>query len=52
MIHGGIDHIQSNPVARYFLAVPARAGLREHANTTLTAQGARLELLGHVTNPV
>lgn len=52
VIHGGIDHIQSNPVARYFLAVPARTGLHERVKTTLTARGARLELLGHVTNPI
>jgi D-methionine transport system ATP-binding protein len=52
VIHGGIDHIQSNPVARYFLAVPTKAGLVERTTTTLTAQGARLESLGHVTNPV
>lgn len=50
IIHGGIDHIQSNPVARYFLAVPAFAGLKERVTITLTAHGARLELLGHVPN--
>lgn len=52
VIHGGIDHIQANPVARYFLAVPVKAGLVERVTTTLTAQGARLEALGHVANPV
>ncbi|MCM2474980.1 ATP-binding cassette domain-containing protein [Rhizobium sp. CG5] len=52
IVHGGIDHIQSNPVARYFVAVRSNDALIDQVKTTLTAHGARMEALGYVTNPV
>lgn len=49
LIHGGIEHIQNQAVARFFLAVPVRdpailAGLQEHFST----HHARVEVLGYV----
>lgn len=51
LVHGGIDHIQNQPVARFFIAVPARdAVLPEQVQTFLKARGARVEVLGYDTN--
>ncbi|MBS3649445.1 ATP-binding cassette domain-containing protein [Pseudaminobacter sp. 19-2017] len=46
LIHGGMDHIQGQPVASLFLAVPARdAGA---AGQFLDAHGIKTEVLGYV----
>jgi D-methionine transport system ATP-binding protein len=51
LVHGGIDHIQNQPVARFFIAVPARdATLSEKVQNFLKARGARVEVLGYVAN--
>lgn len=51
LVHGGIDHIQNQPVARFFIAVPARdAALPAQVQTFLKARGARVEVLGYDTN--
>ena len=52
LVHGGIDQIQSNPVFRGFLALPADPILLARVTDDLTARGAHLEVLGHVTGPV
>ena len=48
LVHGGIDHIQNQPVARFFIAVPAaEAGLAQKVTEFLTARSARVEVLGY-----
>ena len=48
LVHGGIDHIQDQPVARFFIAVPASdAALPEKVQNFLKARGARVEVLGY-----
>jgi D-methionine transport system ATP-binding protein len=49
LVHGGIDHIQGQAVARFFIALPAGAALPQ-ATSFLTRQGARVETLGHVAD--
>ena len=49
LLEGGIEHIQQQPVARFFLAVPrADAGLLDEIKTKLASADARLEVLGYV----
>ena len=51
LVHGGIDHIQNQPVARFFIAVPARdPGLQGQVAQFLTARSARVEVLGYDTD--
>ncbi len=51
LVHGGIDHIQNQPVARFFIAVPARdPGLQDQVAQVLTARSARVEVLGYDTD--
>ncbi len=51
LVHGGIDHIQNQPVARFFIAVPARdPGLKDKVEQFLTARSARVEVLGYDTD--
>ncbi|MFP5078376.1 methionine ABC transporter ATP-binding protein [Rhizobium sp. YIM 134829] len=52
ILHGGIEQIQSQPVARLFLGLPGEQALVDRVLSDLSAQGARLEVLGHVANPV
>jgi D-methionine transport system ATP-binding protein len=53
LIHGGIDHIQNQPVARFFIAVPTReGGLRDKVQQFLTARSARVEVLGYDSDHV
>jgi D-methionine transport system ATP-binding protein len=53
LVHGGIDHVQRQPVGTLFLAVPAAdANHLEQVTTFLRAREARVEVLGHVANPV
>ncbi|MDL2403573.1 methionine ABC transporter ATP-binding protein [Rhizobium mayense] len=48
LMHGGIDHIQNQPVARFFIAVPTRdATLPAQVTDFLTARSARVEALGY-----
>jgi D-methionine transport system ATP-binding protein len=48
LVHGGIDHIQNQPVARFFIAVPTReAGLADRVQDFLKARSARVEVLGY-----
>ncbi|MBP1857751.1 methionine ABC transporter ATP-binding protein [Rhizobium herbae] len=48
LVHGGIDHIQDQPVARFFIAVPTRdSTLPEKVQQFLKARGARVEVLGY-----
>ena len=52
-LHGGIDHIHDQPVARFFLTVPREpASLAEEAIAYLRSINARVEVLGHVSRPV
>ncbi len=52
-LHGGIDHIHDQPVARFFLTVPREpASLVDEATTYLRSINARVEVLGHVSRPV
>ncbi|SIQ96327.1 D-methionine transport system ATP-binding protein [Rhizobium sp. RU35A] len=49
LIQGGVEHIQDEPVGRFFLSLPARdANLVERVRSTLQAGGAHVEVLGHV----
>jgi D-methionine transport system ATP-binding protein len=51
LVHGGIDHIQNQPLARFFLAVPTRdATLATRVQQFLTARSARVEVLGYDTD--
>ncbi|MEZ2131589.1 MULTISPECIES: methionine ABC transporter ATP-binding protein [unclassified Sinorhizobium] len=53
LVHGGIDHIQNQPVARFFIAVPTRdASLADKVQQFLTARSARVEVLGYDTDHV
>jgi D-methionine transport system ATP-binding protein len=53
LVHGGIDHVQRQPVGTLFLAVPgADADHLEHVIAFLRAREARVEVLGHVANSV
>jgi D-methionine transport system ATP-binding protein len=53
LVHGGIDHIQQQPVGTLFLSVPGSD--KNHLAdiiTFLRARQARVEVLGHVADPV
>ncbi|MCV3206581.1 methionine ABC transporter ATP-binding protein [Mesorhizobium sp. YC-39] len=53
LIHGGIDHVQQQPVGTLFLAVPGNdANHLTRVIAFLKARDARVEVLGHVANPV
>jgi D-methionine transport system ATP-binding protein len=53
LVHGGIDHIQNQPVARFFIAVGVRdATLQGKVQHFLEARGARVEVLGYDTDHV
>jgi D-methionine transport system ATP-binding protein len=53
LVHGGIDHIQQQPVGTLFLSVPGSdANHIVDVITFLKARQARVEVLGHVANPV
>ena len=53
LVHGGIDHIQQQPVGTLFLSVPGSdAKHLAEVITFLKARQARVEVLGHVANPV
>ncbi|WP_431322943.1 methionine ABC transporter ATP-binding protein [Rhizobium sp. YTU87027] len=53
LIHGGIDHIQNQPVARFFIAVPTRdPALTDKVLQFLKARSARVEVLGYDTDHV
>ncbi|UDL87171.1 methionine ABC transporter ATP-binding protein [Mesorhizobium sp. PAMC28654] len=53
LVHGGIDHIQQQPVGTLFLSVPG-ADARHLAEviTFLKSRQARVEVLGHVAGSV
>ena len=53
LVHGGIDHIQQQPVGTLFLSVPGSDA--NHLGSViafLKARQARVEVLGHVANSV
>ena len=51
LVHGGVDHIQNRPVARFFIAVPTRdAELPARVQQFLTVRSARVEGLGYDTD--
>ena len=53
LVHGGIDHVQRQPVARLYLAVPAQR--RKHLARVIAfseGRGARVEVLGYVAGYV
>jgi D-methionine transport system ATP-binding protein len=51
LIHGGIDHIQNQPVGRFFIGVPAvDPSLAAQVEQFLTARLARVEVLGYVSD--
>ncbi|MDM9645643.1 methionine ABC transporter ATP-binding protein [Rhizobium sp. S163] len=53
LVHGGIEHIQNQPVARFFIAVPVRdPTLKDKVEQFLTARSARVEVLGYDTDHV
>ena len=53
LVHGGIDHIQQQPVGTLFLSVPGSdANHLADIIAFLKARQARVEVLGHVANPV
>jgi D-methionine transport system ATP-binding protein len=53
LVHGGIDHIQNQPVARFFVAVPMRdPALKDKVVQFLKARSARVEVLGYDTDHV
>lgn len=53
LLHGGIDHIHDQPVARFFLSVPREpADLVGDTTAYLRSINARVEVLGHVARSV
>lgn len=46
LVHGGVDHVQGQPLATFFLAIPS--GDVAGAIDFLKSRGARTEVLGHV----
>ncbi|MER9306497.1 methionine ABC transporter ATP-binding protein [Mesorhizobium sp. M0293] len=53
LVHGGIDHIQQQPVGTLFLSVPGSDATHlAEIITFLKARQARVEVLGHVASPV
>jgi len=53
LVHGGIDHIQNQPVARFFIAIPMRdPALKDKVLQFLKARSARVEVLGYDTDHV
>jgi D-methionine transport system ATP-binding protein len=53
LVHGGIDHIQQQPVGTLFLSVPGSdASHLAEIITFLKSRQARVEVLGHVADPV
>ncbi|WP_159715923.1 methionine ABC transporter ATP-binding protein [Geminicoccus flavidas] len=48
LVHGGIDHVQGEPVGTLFLGVPNRGDAPARAVRFLEEQGARVERLGYV----
>lgn len=52
LVHGGIDHIQGEPVGTLFLGAATPVGRLAEVVDFLNARGARVEVLGHVTNDV
>lgn len=53
LVHGGVDHVQQQPIGTLFLAVPgADAAHLARVTTFLKDRGARVEVLGHVAGPV
>ncbi|RUV02457.1 methionine ABC transporter ATP-binding protein, partial [Mesorhizobium sp. M6A.T.Cr.TU.017.01.1.1] len=53
LVHGGIDHVQRQPVGTLFLAVPGNdVNHLTRVIAFLKAREARVEVLGHVANPV
>ena len=53
LVHGGVDHVQGQPVGRLFLAVAgAEAAHLAQVTTFLKERDARVEVLGHVAGPV
>ncbi|WP_406872355.1 methionine ABC transporter ATP-binding protein [Aminobacter sp. P9b] len=52
LVHGGIDYIQGEPVGTLFLGAATPAGRLAEVVDFLNARGARVEVLGHVTDDV
>jgi D-methionine transport system ATP-binding protein len=53
LVHGGIDHIQQQPVGTLFLSVPGSdARHLAEVTTFLKSRQAQVEVLGHVASPV
>ena len=53
LVHGGIDHIQQQPVGTLFLSVPGHdARHLAEVITFLKSRQARVEVLGHVAGSV
>ncbi|RWF41414.1 MAG: methionine ABC transporter ATP-binding protein [Mesorhizobium sp.] len=53
LVHGGIDHIQREPVGTLFLSIPGGdVGHLAEVIAFLEARQARVEVLGHVADPV
>jgi len=48
LLHGGIDHIQGQPIGRFFISVLATDA--ERIQQFLTSRLARVEVLGHVAD--
>jgi D-methionine transport system ATP-binding protein len=52
LVHGGIDHVQQQPVGTLFLAVPGDASHLAKVIAFMKARDARVEVLGHVAGSV
>lgn len=53
LVHGGVDHVQGQPVGTLFLAVAgAETAHLAQVTTFLKERDARVEVLGHVAGPV
>jgi D-methionine transport system ATP-binding protein len=52
LVHGGIDHVQQQPVGTLFLAVPGHASHLANVIAFMKAREARVEVLGHVAGSV
>lgn len=52
LIHGGIDHVQDQPVASFFIGLNGDDASRAAVLEFLRTRSARIEVLGHVANDV
>jgi len=51
LLHGGVEHVQDQPLGRFFIALPNRDGLVTDLATALHGLVGEYEVLGYVPHP-